>query len=111
MATVTLSPILATPVASETSFAPDYAAWTRLAIDKINASSPVEGADQVSMGLTPAQKTTVVMSPVVQLFRIRGWYSPGNTFEVWVGSSPYDPPPSGHTLQDISFVPFDVGFV
>jgi hypothetical protein len=37
-------------------------------------------------------------------FIFRGFYLAGNTYEVWTGLSRNTPPPSGHTLQDITVI-------
>ena len=109
MAALSMGPVwTSTPIASTTDFAPDYRLYRTKVLAK--PMTGLEGQSYEVMGMTPGvDTTTITVGASTLLYRIRGWYSAGSVFEVWVGSSPYDAPPSGHTLLDISFVPFNVG--
>jgi hypothetical protein len=92
----------------------DYTMFGYRTLDKAFYAGVDGGGVRSAALVTPVVNSTLVTSTGTaetgtQFYRLRGWYAAGSTFEVWVSSNPYSSPPSGHTLDDISFVPFDVG--
>lgn len=54
--------------------------------------------------LFPASAYDALVEPAIRFYKIRGYYAAGATFETWVSQFADSPPPSGHTLQNISVV-------
>ena len=54
--------------------------------------------------LFPASAYDALVEPAIRFYKIRGYYAAGATFETWVSQYADSPPPSGHTLQNISVV-------
>ena len=113
MATVSLSSAFSSPAAA--SLLADYTTFGYVTLDKAFYAGG-DGGGVRPVGLVSTSVPSTVVSSAgsgggtgTQYFRVRGWYAAGSTFEVWVSTNPYSAPPSGHTLVDVSFVPFDVG--
>jgi len=114
MATIYMSSAVSSSLAEAVTPAPDYTTSFYKLISTAYYLGP-DGTESLSAnGATSAVGSTVPAmgssgGAGTQYYRMRGWYAAGTTFEIWVGTSPYTPPPSGHTLADVSFIPFDVG--
>ena len=56
--------------------------------------------------LFPTGSITNVTNVTVQnvTFILRGWYPTTGQYEVWTGLSRNTPPPSGHTLSDVTVI-------
>jgi hypothetical protein len=69
---------------------------------KITTISPIQ-SNQVINLTTLGQPTRIFNVPYTPdiIYRLRGYYVAGATFEVWTGSTKNTPPPTGHTLVDV----------
>ena len=62
-----------------------------------------------SVGAGGALVTSVVSAPAVAstYYKLRGWNSSTQQFEVWTNTDPYSLPPSQTTLLDITYTEFN----
>lgn len=69
---------------------------------KITTISPIQSNQVISLAPL-GQATKVINLPYTPdiIYRLRGYYVSGATFEVWTGPTKNTPPPTGHTLVDV----------
>jgi len=70
--------------------------------NRIETIIPLQ-SNQVINLTSLGQATKVINLPYTPdiIYRLRGYYVAGATFEVWTGSTKNTPPPTGHTLIDV----------
>lgn len=83
--------------------------------DKLTSQlSPYTQVGQVQGWISPVApsgggNTTVIVTVQQATFVLRGFYPTSGQYEIWSGTSRNTPPPSGHTLNDITVIAELVG--